>query len=520
MTPPSAAQFPTVAIIGAGHSGLCMAMQLKRRGLDNFVLLEKSAGLGGTWRDNTYPGAGCDSPAFEYCFSFAQKTDWSRKWAPQAEILDYLEECARRYRLGPHLRFGAEVASARFDADTSRWQLETTAGDAIEADVVVSGVGQLHHPRVPAIPGLNTFAGATFHSARWDHAVDLVGKRVAVVGNAASALQFIPRIAARCAQLTVLQRSANWVIPKRDRRYAEWEKALLARSPELARLYRWWLWLGYEARHSVLLQNPVAVRLARRMALAHLRAQVADPDLRRQLTPEYPIGAKRILLSDEYYPALQRDNVRLVTDGIERIVDQGVVTHTGELIAADVLILATGFETQRFLAPMSVTGRSGQTLDQAWRDGAEAYLGMSVAGFPNLFMMYGPNTNLGHNSILFMIECQCHYIIDCIEQMRQRGLRSVEIRRQDQRDFVTQLEKRLARTAWAHVEHSWYKDQGGRITNNWPGTTIEYWWRTRRADLSRYVTRRAAEPKAWQALPLGMGSRLRGLARQVARAAN
>ncbi len=477
---------PRIAIIGSGFSGLCLAIQLQKAGFGSFTIFEKGERVGGTWRDNSYPGAACDSPSFAYCFSFEQKTDWSRKWAPQAEILGYLEHCARKHGLLPHIRFGCEIASARFDAQRSVWRLRTQAGEESEAEILVSGTGQLNRPYTPEIPGLADFAGVAFHSARWDHGCALAGKDVAVIGNAASAVQFVPEIAPRVRNLFVYQRSANWMFPKLDRPYTEKERARFARWPWLAKLYRSWIWLTFEVRWPVFRGNALLTRQTLKLANDHLRDSVADPELRKRLTPDYPIGGKRILISDDYYPALQRSNVHVVVEPIERITRDGVVTRDGVARRADVLILATGFETTSFLAPMRIEGAGGQSLDDAWKQGAEAYRGISVAGFPNLFLMYGPNTNLGHNSIIFMLECQTTYIIDCLRQMRERGLTAIDVRRSALRDFNAKLQRELAATVWTRTDHSWYKTKSGRITNNWSGSTLRYWWETRRADLRAY----------------------------------
>ncbi|HEY7863692.1 MAG TPA: NAD(P)/FAD-dependent oxidoreductase, partial [Thermoanaerobaculia bacterium] len=413
---------PRIAIIGSGFSGICLGIALGKAGFRRFTIFEKAGGLGGTWRDNTYPGAACDSPSFAYCFSFEQKTDWSRKWAPQPEILAYLEHCARKYDLLSHMRFGCEIASARFDDEKSLWRLRTTAGETHEAEILVGATGQLNRPSTPEIPGLRDFQGAVFHSARWDHACDLAGKEVAVIGNAASAIQFVPEIAPLVRTLRIFQRSANWMVPKLDRPFTEREKARFTRHPWLARLYRWWIWLSFEIRWPVFRGNAFMSRQSRRIATEHVLSSVREEGLRKALIPDHPIGGKRILISDDYYPALERENVRVVTDPIERIAADAVVTRGGRLHPADVLILATGFESTSFLAPMRIEGSGGQSLADAWKDGAEAYLGISVAGFPNLFLMYGPNTNLGHNSIVFMIECQTGYIVDCLRRMRESGL--------------------------------------------------------------------------------------------------
>jgi len=498
---------PRVVIVGSGFSGLCLGIRLAQTGLASFTILEKADRLGGTWRENTYPGAACDLMSFAYCFSFEQKPDWSRKWSAQEEILAYMDHCAEKYGILPHVRFGTEVRGASFDADSGVWRIQTLAGgreEEIEAEVLVSGVGQLHRPVSPKIPGLEGFEGAIFHSAQWDHGVDLDGKRVGVVGNGASAIQFIPEIAPRVARLSVFQRTANWMIPRGDRAYTPTERWLFRHVPGLARLYRWFIWGRQELLFPVMIGHPRFSERTREAALENLAEHVPDPALREILTPDYPIGGKRILIHDDYYPALARDNVEVLTSPIDHAEADGLVTEDGVRHPFDVLIMATGFDTNRFLAPMTIRGADGQILDQEWKDGAEAYLGLSVAGFPNFFMMYGPNTNLGHNSIIFMIECQANYILQCIGRIGKRHLRSLDLKPEVQRAFNEKLHAELARTAWAKTPHSWYKTDSGKITNNWSGTTTEYWWRTRKVDFGAYrevawgaSTARHADSRAW-----------------------
>ncbi len=475
-----------IAIIGSGFSGLSLGIHLVRAGIRSFTIFEKSDRPGGTWRDNTYPGAACDVPSFAYCFSFEQKTDWSRKWAPQSEIQEYMEHCFRKYDVLRHVRFRTEIASARFDPSAAVWRLRTTAGEEIEADVLVSAVGQLNRPHVPRLPGLETFRGESFHSARWNHACDLTGKRVVVVGNAASAIQFIPQIAPRVAKLTILQRSANWMLPRGDRAYTKLEKWLFTHVPGLARLYRFWIWLLLELRFPLFLGNRHFAAVTRRVAEKYIRETVKDPKLQEELVPDYPIGGKRILISDDYYQTLNRDNVRVVTSPIDRVTENGVVTRDGETHEADVLIFATGFESTSFLAPIEIEGLGGRSLHAEWSEGARAYRGMTVAGFPNFFMMYGPNTNLGHNSILFMIECQTRYIMQAIRLLMERDLAWLDVKQEAMDAYDEQIQLELARTVWAATPRSWYKIESGRVTNNWSGSTVRYWWTTRRFDAESY----------------------------------
>ena len=477
-----------IAIIGAGHSGLCMGMKLKAAGRDDFVILEKAATLGGTWRDNTYPGASCDAPSFLYSFSFAQKTDWSRRFAWQPELLAYSAECAINAGLLPHCRFNAEVRSAHFDEAANLWRIGLADGSTLEARYLVSGVGQLHHPSTPALHGREEFAGMQFHSARWDHSVDLTGKRVAVIGNAASAVQFVPQIAAQVERLTVFQRSANWLLPRKDRLYSPRLHRAMGRWPWLAKLRHDFQWFFFgEMQLTPLMKQVRWVQwLARHKSLAHLRRQVKDPALRAKLVPDYPIGAKRVLFNDDYYPALGRPNVRLVTEPIERIEASGVRTRDGELHAADVIIYATGFKATDFLAGVEVAGRGGRPLREEWKHGAHAYLGVTVSGFPNFFMLYGPNTNLGHNSILVMIEAQVGYVIDAIRQMEARGLERIDVKRGVMDEYNRALQRDLARSVWASSKDSWYKLADGTITNNWPHSTMRYRKLLSTADLDAY----------------------------------
>jgi cation diffusion facilitator CzcD-associated flavoprotein CzcO len=479
-----------IAIIGAGHSGICMGMQLKRAGIHDFVILDKGATLGGTWRDNTYPGASCDAPSFLYSFSFAQKTDWSRRFAWQPELLGYSVECAVQAGLLPHCRFNAEVTGASFDEARNLWCIALADGSTLEAQFLVTGVGQLHRPATPAIAGREAFGGVQFHSARWDHDVDLAGKRIAVIGNAASAVQFVPQIAPLAAQLTIFQRSANWLLPRKDCLYSPRLHRRMARWPWLAKLRHQfqWFWFGEMQLTPLMKQVRPVQWFARTKSLRHLRRQVKDPALRARLVPDYPIGAKRVLFNDDYYPTLNRSNVRLVTDGIERIEPGGVRCKSGELAPADVIIYATGFQATDFLAPMTIVGAGGRSLREEWQAGAHAYLGVTVSGFPNLFMLYGPNTNLGHNSILVMIEAQVGYILGAIRQMDARGVRRLAVKRTVMDEYNRWLQRGLAKSVWAADKQSWYKLADGTITNNWPHSTMRYRKLLRSADLTAYDT--------------------------------
>ncbi len=475
---------PSVLIIGAGFGGIGLGFLLRRAGIRSFTILEKAQSLGGTWRENTYPGAACDVPSHMYQYSFAPKADWSRKWAPQAEILQYMTEVAEDSGVVDHIRFGIAVEGAIWDEETRQWVVTVADGRTIRADILVSAVGQLHHPATPEIPGLESFPGRTFHSAQWPADLDLHGRRVGVVGTAASAVQVVPAIADDTQHLTVFQRSANWILPRGDRPYRDWEQRAFASIPGMARVYRTWIWANYEARFPTLRGRRAFVRLAERMLHRHLNDKVTDPDLRRQLTPDYPVGARRVLSADDYYPALMRADVDLVTTPIDRLTPEGVQLSDGRSIPLDVVVWATGFRSTEFLAPMDIIGREGRRLGNDWRDGARAFLGLSLPGYPNLFIMYGPNTNLGHNSILFMLECQARHIVTCLQGMHHGD--EIEVRADVFEEFNTRLQADLARTVWGSVDHSWYKDEAGRITNNWSSGTPRYWWLTRRSPSHAY----------------------------------
>jgi cation diffusion facilitator CzcD-associated flavoprotein CzcO len=437
-----------------------------------------------------YPGAACDIPSHLYSFSFAPNPDFSRKYSPQPEIQRYLEELAERHGIVPHVRFGQEVTAAHFDEAEHLWRLSFRDGSQVATEVVVTGVGQLNRPVIPDFPGLADFAGESMHSARYAPGADFAGKRVAVVGSGASAIQIVPELARTAAKLSVFQRTPNWMVPRGDRAYSAVERAVFRRFPRVLEAYRAALYARLDLRFFGLRDERFR-KVADRLAREHLAAHVPAGRLRDQLTPDYPVGCKRILLSDDYYPALQRPNVELVTDRIARFEAGGIRSASGTLTELDAVVFATGFDSHSFLAPMKVTGRGSEGLDQAWKNGAEAYLGVAISGFPNLFMLYGPNTNLGHNSIIFMIECQVAYLIQCIERLRTRKLASLEVRRDAMQRYNAELQEALGRTVWAADCDSWYKDELGRNVNNWGSFTTAYWWRTRSPEWAAFREERA-----------------------------
>jgi cation diffusion facilitator CzcD-associated flavoprotein CzcO len=475
-----------VVIVGAGFGGLCAAVHLKQRGIP-FVVLERGDDLGGVWRENTYPGAACDVPSHLYSFSFAPEAGWSRRFAGQAEIKAYLERVARDFGVLEHVRLGTEVAGATFDAVRGRWTVRTAGGEALEASALVTATGQLSRPSIPRLPGAERFAGAAFHSAEWDHGVDLRGKRVAVIGTGASAIQIVPELAGVAERVTVFQRHAPYVIPKADRAYRPRERRLYARLPWLLRASRALTYAEFEQRAVVFVTAPKLGRIAQWMWRRDMERHIADPGLRRKLTPDYPIGCKRILLSNDWYPTIARDDVSLVTEGIAAIEPEGVRTADGELHRADVLVYGTGFRATELLSPMDIRGADGQSLSEVWHAGAEAYLGVTVAGFPNLFILYGPNTNLGHNSIVYMIESQVAYVMEALRHLQLSGQRWVDVRPERQAAFVSEMEERSHHTVWEEGCTSWYTTADGRNTNNWPGYTFAYRRRTSRFDAADYA---------------------------------
>ena len=421
-----------IVIAGAGFSGLGMGIRLKQAGRDDFVILERSGEVGGTWRDNHYPGAGCDVESHLYSFSFEPNPRWTRTFAPQAEILDYLRHCADKYGLRRHIRFGAAVTRARFDERAGAWDVSTSDGGTLRASVLIAACGPLNREKLPDIPGLSSFGGKMFHSSRWDRSLPVRGKRVAVVGTGASAIQIVPSIAPEVERLFVFQRTPPWIIPKPDRSISPRRRALYARLPFTQRLARHAIYWQRELLALGMVIEPRIMKLPEALARRYLARSVASPELRRKLAPRYTMGCKRVLPTNDWYTALQRSNVELVTDAIRAVSARGVVTdgipNDGVEYAVDAIVLATGFEASEHVAPFEVRGRGGRDLAEVWLDGAEAYLGTTISGFPNLFLLVGPNTGLGHTSLLFMIESQIAYVVDALRTMRDKGLKIVDVR--------------------------------------------------------------------------------------------
>lgn len=456
-----------VVIIGAGFSGLGMAIRLRQAGITDFVILERAGALGGTWRDNSYPGCACDVQSSLYSFSFAPNPDWSRTYSPQPEIWAYMERVAAEYDINRHFAFDQTVSGAVWDDASQRWTVTTTTGSWTSAFVVMAS-GPLSEPVLPAIPGLASFQGHTFHSARWDHTLDLKGKRVAVIGTGASAIQFVPKIQLEAQQLDLYQRSAPWVLPRWDHAVPQWRKSLYRRVPAAQKLERAVL---YTLREALLFpfRHPEAGRAVEWVATRHLRSQVADPSLRAKLVPNYRIGCKRILVSDDYYPAVAKPNVSLITDSIATVTPNGVQTSGGPERRADVIILGTGFRaTDPPLAPY-IVGRNGTSLADAWRGSPVAYLSTTEAGFPNLFMLLGPNAAIGHTSILLIAEAQIEHIVRLLQTAHERNAGAIAPTAAAQQRYVEWVDQRLSTTVWnVGGCGSWYLDRTGRNSALWP----------------------------------------------------
>jgi cyclohexanone monooxygenase len=481
-------------IVGSGFAGLCAAIRLAEVGETDFVVIEKADDVGGTWRDNTYPGACCDVPSQLYSFSFARNPEWSSSYSPQPEIQDYLREIARTYAVTDRIVFGTELEQAAWDDEAMVWRCRTSSGEVV-ARTLITGTGQLCEPRLPEIEGIESFGGALFHSSRWDHSVDLAGKRVAVIGTGASAIQIVPEVQQVAAHLDVYQRSAPWVIPRNDRRYPRLERLALRRIPALAKLYRTGIYWAHEGYVPAFTWQPSLGAPAEKAATVNIRKAIKDPVLRAKVTPTFQLGCKRVLRSNTYYPALAAENVDLVADPISRITPDGIVTVDRVDPPADVIVVATGFWTTELPIAERIVGREGRALAEEWSDtGMSGYKGTTVHGFPNLFMMTGPNTAQGHTSVVFVIESQVAYLCDALRTMRERGYAAVEPRTVAQRKWNANVQRRMKRTVWNTGGcSSWYLDREGRNTVMWPKATFTLRRKLARFDADAYDVQ-AARP--------------------------
>ena len=479
-----------VLIIGAGFAGLGMAIKLSQQGKRRFLILDREADVGGTWQINTYPGCACDVHSHLYSYSFEPNPQWSRMFSPQPEIWNYLRHCADKYQLRPNLRMRRTVQEARFDEQQGLWTVTTDTGERYQAPILISGIGALDVPAWPDIPGLKDFAGPVFHSQQWDHSQNLEGTRVAVIGTGASAIQFVPQIQPKVSQLKLFQRTPPWILPKPDRAVSRFEHWLFRKLPAAQRLYRRFIYWFLESRVMGFVIQPKVLRLAELGGRLHIRRQIKNPALREKVTPRFRLGCKRVLISNDYYPALDQANVDLITTGIERISERGIHTQDGQLHEADVIVLGTGFKATEPLKRGMIFGLGGTDIVDAWEGSLQAYKGTTVSGFPNLFMLNGPNTGLGHSSVVFTIESQLAYIFDALDQMDRKQLRWVNVRAEVQTRYNDWLQKKLAGTIWNTGGcRSWYQDKHGRNVALWPGFTFGFRRMLRRFDLEHYETR-------------------------------
>lgn len=466
-------------IIGSGFAGLCMGIRLKQAGIDSFIILEKGNGIGGTWRDNNYPGAACDVQSHLYSYSFAPKSDWSRLFGPQQEILNYMNDCTDRFDIRQHIRINQEVTSAFFDEKTGTWKVTTQNDEIYQARALVGGTGGLSRPVLPKIPGIDSFKGAKFHSARWDHTYDLTGKTVAVIGTGASAIQIVPTIAPKVGKLELFQRTPPWIIPKPDSSIGNSVKGVFKYLPPLRWLFRKAIYWINELGVIAFAINPKLMKVFEGFAKRFIAKSIPNPTLREKVTPSYTIGCKRILLSNDYYPALNRENVDLVTEGIQEIKRDSILTKDGKEHKVDAIIFATGFQAAEAVSPFEIRGKNGRLLSDVWEGGAEAYLGTSISGFPNFFMIVGPNTGLGHSSMILMIESQAQYALQCIRALRKKNIKYIDVRKEVQDRYNQEIQDRLSRSVWLTGGCiSWYNTSTGRNTTLWPGFTFEFKVRT------------------------------------------
>ncbi|CAB4937869.1 unannotated protein [freshwater metagenome] len=480
-----------VAIIGSGFGGLGAGVMSLEQGIDSFVVLERAKAVGGTWRDNTYPGCACDIPSHLYSFSFAQNPEWSRSYPAQPEIEEYLKRVTDHYNLHSHIRFGFDVAEVRWLDDRACWSITSRAGDTVLASAVISATGPLSQPATPDFPGLSDFAGDVFHSANWRHDVPMDGKRIGVVGTGASAIQLVPAIADNCGHLDVFQRTPPWVLPRDDRPAPSWRRHLYRALPFLQRLHRWRIYVRQEFLSLAFLGNgKIAKGMTARImeeTKTLIDASFPDPDEAAALLPSFKPGCKRLLISNDWYAALAKPNVEIITSSIASVDATGVTTTDGEHHSLDVLILATGFAVTDFPSPLTVVGRGGMGLADHWKDGASTDFGLTVSGFPNLWFLAGPGTGLGHNSIVFMIQVQLQQIGRALKYMRSESVATLELRPEVEAASYAELQRRVATTVWASGCSSWYVRDDGRVDTIWPGTTTEYWWRARRFAPDRYL---------------------------------
>jgi len=479
-----------IAIVGTGFSGLGMGVALKKAKKHNFVILEKAGDVGGTWRDNHYPGCACDVPSHLYSFSFEPNPNWSRMFAPQPEIKAYLQHVAHKYGLIPHTRFNQEVQQVRFDESIKRWRITTKGGVTYIARVVVSGMGGLSTPSYPVLKGIENFQGKAFHSQDWDHHYPLEGKKVAVIGTGASAIQFVPKVAAKAAHLDLYQRTPPWIVPKPDRAMTAAEKKLFKFIPQTQEALRNAIYTQLEVRALGFVFSPRVLKVGELMARRHIRKQISNKELRKKVTPDFSFGCKRVLISNDYYPALDQPHVDVITDGIREVRAHSIIDSNGVERPVDTIIYGTGFKAQDPIPKGAIFGKGGVDLVDFWKEGPEAYLGSAITGFPNLFMLMGPNTGLGHNSMVYMIESQIAYVMDCLKQMDAHNWQVVDVRPDAYAEYNRETQNKLGGAVWSTGCKSWYVNANGKNTTLWPGFTFDYRRKTAQFDAKNYQVER------------------------------
>jgi cyclohexanone monooxygenase len=477
----------SVGIIGAGPGGLALGIFLRKGGFRDFTIFDREDGVGGTWRINTYPGLACDVKSHLYSYSFDLNSQWSRLWSAQPEILDYFERCARRYNLEPNLKCNTEIRSAEWNPDATTWSLTTASGERHDFDIVVSAVGLFTQPVMPDLSEQEPFTGTVMHSSRWDHSIRLEGSRVAVLGTGSTASQLLPQIAKVAQKVYSVQRSPTWILPKPDRPYTDRERWMFAHVPFAKKLYRTRLWLRSEANISVIENGSDKTHEFKALALKMLESAVDDGELRRRLTPDHPMGCKRLVFSSEFIPALTQPNVEVVSSPAHSLRERSLVTEDGNELDVDVVVCATGYAAADYLGQIDVIGERGTTLRETWRDGAYAYLGMTVPGFPNFFMLYGPNTNVGSNSVVFMLEAQARYIVRALKHLRRRRKSYVALRHETMADFIAKIDEWMEGTVWTTRCSNYFRAANGRVVTQWPRSARAFWGITRRFKAAEYV---------------------------------
>jgi cyclohexanone monooxygenase len=485
----------SVGIIGAGPGGIALGILLRKNGFREFTIFDREDGVGGTWRINTYPGLACDVKSHLYSYSFDLNATWSRMWSAQPEILDYFQRCAERHRLAPHLELGTEIIAARWDTGSNMWSLVTSAGKRHPFDVVVSAVGLFTQPLLPGLVEEEPFTGTVMHTARWDDTVDLRDARVAVLGTGSTAAQLVPEVAKIADKVYSVQRSPTWILPKPDRAYTEREKWIFAHIPLAKKLYRTRLWLRSESNIGVIENGSDKTQEFTHIALRQLESIVDDDDLRRRLTPDHPLGCKRLVFATDYLQALTQPHVEVVSSAARRLRSRSLVTDDGTELDVDVVVCATGYAAADYLGQIEVVGEGGVSLHETWRDGAYAYLGMAVPGYPNFFMLYGPNTNVGSNSVIFMLEAQAHYIVRALKHMRRKRRSYVAVQPTAMAAFTAKIDSWMEGTVWLTRCHNYFRAANGRVVTQWPRSAGAFWSMTRRFKASDYTfTAPAAQP--------------------------